>query len=457
MNRLIAQNCEDGPESRTLQFGYDINDNIISRGEDGTKKIYAYSTIGQLQGDGITYDALGRMTNDGLGLTITYDSLDRVTSTNLSGAKPVTYTYGPDGFLATRADAATGLIIRFYQLGGQVVSQKTMTSPHISTWTHFSLSNGKYIAEEQGDKSRLIIPVMGSSMASVVNGKVDLHKYDPYGKPVEKNSASFGWKQEYCDPGNGLVYLRARYYHPVLMSFISRDTWLTANRYGFSAGNPIDLSDPSGHLPGFWDSVCGFFCPCFGNRQGQVHPDGNGNINELNCAENVEQMVNPNAPEADELNDSVNNAILRTESYMEVDVPRNEPLDLDPFQWPPAQPLEPAPVGPDDPLPYQPNVPLEDPNDDFDQYFEDGNGGNQAVNEGAQEEDLNDNQGEQGENVDAELPEQSGPADAGGDAVAEGGGEVAAEGGGEVAAEGGVGVIEDIAADAIIALIFVPK
>jgi RHS repeat-associated protein len=64
---------------------------------------------------------------------------------------------------------------------------------------------------------------------------------------VQDACADFLWKQEFHDRQTGLVYLRARFYHPELMRFISMDSYPLANKYAFAAGDPVNQSDPSGH------------------------------------------------------------------------------------------------------------------------------------------------------------------------------------------------------------------
>ena len=63
-----------------------------------------------------------------------------------------------------------------------------------------------------------------------------------------------GWIGEHEDADTGLKYLNARYYDPVLGTFLSPDDWHPAaagvgpNRYGYGFGDPINNVDPSGHL-----------------------------------------------------------------------------------------------------------------------------------------------------------------------------------------------------------------
>ncbi|MCC7206261.1 MAG: RHS repeat-associated core domain-containing protein, partial [Anaerolineae bacterium] len=77
--------------------------------------------------------------------------------------------------------------------------------------------------------------------------------YDPYGAPIQPNTASsLGFTGELTDP-LGLIYLRARTYNPALGIFTSRDPVLgvaglsaSYNGYGYVHGNPVNYRDPSG-------------------------------------------------------------------------------------------------------------------------------------------------------------------------------------------------------------------
>lgn len=68
--------------------------------------------------------------------------------------------------------------------------------------------------------------------------------------PIE----SKGWIGERTDPETGLTYLHARYYDLSLGRFLSPDWWdpsylgVGTDRYGYSMGDPINKSDPNGHL-----------------------------------------------------------------------------------------------------------------------------------------------------------------------------------------------------------------
>mgnify|MGYP003389061411 CR=1 FL=1 len=59
-----------------------------------------------------------------------------------------------------------------------------------------------------------------------------------------------------ADSGTDLIYMRARYYDPVIGQFISPDTVVpdpnyvyAYNRYMYGYGNPVKYVDPGGHDP----------------------------------------------------------------------------------------------------------------------------------------------------------------------------------------------------------------
>jgi RHS repeat-associated protein len=90
-------------------------------------------------------------------------------------------------------------------------------------------------------------------------GKVTLAKsYQPYGAEISSGGSgysNFGFTGEMTDP-TGLTYLRARYYASDTGRFISRDTWggnynrpLSLNRWNYTDGNPVNLTDPNGKSP----------------------------------------------------------------------------------------------------------------------------------------------------------------------------------------------------------------
>ncbi len=87
-------------------------------------------------------------------------------------------------------------------------------------------------------------------------GVVEMSKnYQPYGKvlnSVGSGDSNYGFTGEWKDL-SGMVYLRSRYYSPIIGRFLTKDSWqgdynkpLTINQWNYVGSNPINFVDPSG-------------------------------------------------------------------------------------------------------------------------------------------------------------------------------------------------------------------
>ncbi len=92
------------------------------------------------------------------------------------------------------------------------------------------------------------------------------YAYDPWGGESQAMESvpgigsrfelpHYGYNAEEASPATGSQYLRARWYDPSMGAFGSRDAYLgdasapsTLNRYAYAEGNPVALSDPTGHV-----------------------------------------------------------------------------------------------------------------------------------------------------------------------------------------------------------------
>ena len=89
------------------------------------------------------------------------------------------------------------------------------------------------------------------------------YEYDAFGneKNADENDTNpFRYCGEYFDKETGTIYLRARYYDPVIGRFITEDSYwgeagdpLSLNLYTYCNGNPIIYFNPSGHKAGYGD------------------------------------------------------------------------------------------------------------------------------------------------------------------------------------------------------------
>jgi len=84
-------------------------------------------------------------------------------------------------------------------------------------------------------------------------------RYDPYGETrytYGRSPTDFGFTAQREDGGTGLMYYRARYYHPALGRFVSADAIVPNpqnpvdfNRYAYVRNSPLNYIDNNGHVP----------------------------------------------------------------------------------------------------------------------------------------------------------------------------------------------------------------
>ena len=105
------------------------------------------------------------------------------------------------------------------------------------------------------DDEVLVSGLNSSVVARIVGNKVEKYDYSDYGKN-DKIVKGYGYNGEYKDE-SGLVYLRARYYDPILGRFVQidknyageKDIINSQNRYTYTINNPYKYVDRDGNKP----------------------------------------------------------------------------------------------------------------------------------------------------------------------------------------------------------------
>ncbi|HBU69586.1 MAG TPA: hypothetical protein DEE98_04295 [Elusimicrobia bacterium] len=135
-------------------------------------------------------------------------------------------------------------------------------------------ANGKLIATKKntGELNYFHSDHLGSTnlLTDGSGNVVSTTTYTPYGAMYQTSgtSASRKYTGQIFDSGTGLYYYNARYYDPLLGTFITPDTIVSnpynpqnLNRYSYCLNNPIIYTDPTGH--DIWgdmvDGVTNFF------------------------------------------------------------------------------------------------------------------------------------------------------------------------------------------------------
>ena len=155
----------------------------------------------------------------------------------MTSADNATYTYNAQGLRVSKSvgNATTNFLL----VGGNVWSDG------ITNYTRGIelISNGTqlYLYNVRGD----VIQLLG------FDGEVDkTYDYDAYGNEYARDLGDenpFRYCGEYYDTETGFIYLRARYYDPMVGRFTSVDPAKDGlNWYAYCEGNPVKYVDPSG-------------------------------------------------------------------------------------------------------------------------------------------------------------------------------------------------------------------
>ncbi|MCY0954111.1 LamG-like jellyroll fold domain-containing protein [Streptomyces sp. H27-S2] len=278
-------------------YDYDLADQLVKKTTTGTAgaatNTYSYDLAGRMSSwnDGTTtvpyeWDDAGNLTKRG-SVTGTYDSRNRLETWGTE-----TYAYSARGTEKTITETADANATRQIQSDA---FERTITNG-ASTYTYDSLDrvmthNGTAFTYDGGSNNLVADATStytrtpgGALLATAVTGQAgtarlavtDQHSdfvatlspdgtsvsgsrtYDPFGKMTAAigTNPNIGYQSGWTDSSTGEINMAARWYQPGIGSFTSRDTWqldptqsgLNANRYAYTAGGPLNATDPTGHI-----------------------------------------------------------------------------------------------------------------------------------------------------------------------------------------------------------------
>lgn len=236
-------------------YVYDAAGNRVLKQEPGALDTYTYDAANQLtaiSGISTTLDANGNLLLDGQ-RAYTYDDLDRLIQVT-QGMTTTLYGYTGDGdrLWQHTAGVTTTFTLDLNGALAQVLAQKqggqqTTFLPGIG---QYGSGGWSYFHTDALGSVRHLSGGMGGSL-----GDID---YSPFGEIVNSTGMAswFGFTGEQQDGSSGLTYLRARYYDPSLGRFLTPDNIIpditngqSLNAYAYVYNDPINLVDPSGHVP----------------------------------------------------------------------------------------------------------------------------------------------------------------------------------------------------------------
>ncbi|GHC56738.1 RHS repeat-associated core domain-containing protein [Neogemmobacter tilapiae] len=280
VGRLVGSQNSLNP-GQSQSFGYDRGGRLTYKGaalSGSLPQTYSYGPAApdhaptSVEVNGITqaftYDPNGNMTA-GLNKAMTYDGENRPLSVTFNG-QTTCYVYGASGVRLKKIElkafgtcTAPGPQTEVTAYVGPLelrnfgtVAEEWLAYPH--PLVRLVRKNGAWAT------SFLHTDYLGSVRAiSDASGTVsEGASYQPYGEqsqivvPGTDPDDSKGWIGERYDADAGLQYLNARYYDPVLGMFLQPDWFevmepgVGTNRYGYSAGDPVNKMDPGGNQEG---------------------------------------------------------------------------------------------------------------------------------------------------------------------------------------------------------------
>jgi RHS repeat-associated protein len=260
LDRLVSARNHGGA---TTTYAYDNADNLIANSAlcAGQGLVYGsgkrpHAPV-SICGAPVTYDANGNTLSydpDGPGplsrKDISYDGENRPMAVTTNG-NTARFDYGPDGARVGKSF----LNRQFFYLGAdtEVVVDGVNTSGLLTSYLHADV-------RRQGQATDIMVKdhLASNRLVLRVGSGTTRADYGPFGQPLTSNGSvalqGKGYINERFDPETGLQYLNARYHDPLLARFLTPDTWdpdipgVDINRYAYAGNDPVNFSDPSGHI-----------------------------------------------------------------------------------------------------------------------------------------------------------------------------------------------------------------
>jgi len=208
-------------------------------------------------GTSLIYDADGNLTSDGT-RTYVWNARGQLKSVKVAGAVVASYMY--DAFGRRESSTSDAGTTSYDYDGIDVVAERRAGSivPIMSGLG----TDVRYARGLSGQREYYLTDAIGSTIAvSGSDGAISrLYDYTPYGagSAPSNDPNRFQFTGREIEP-SGLIYMRARFYSPVLGRFISEDPIREGgglNGYAYVNGDPISLVDPLGLAGGVGDAAC---------------------------------------------------------------------------------------------------------------------------------------------------------------------------------------------------------
>jgi RHS repeat-associated protein len=259
---FVSNNTSVVP-NQNLQHFYDLAGNRTQTIINGVKTNYVVNNMNQytqIGSETLSYDADGNLISqiDSTGTTTySYNELNQLIGVS-SPTTASAYQYGPLGNLvaSTQNGQTTQYLVDPVGLGN-VVGTYTGSGSLIADYTSgLGLTSA---IPSGGQASYYDFDALGSTVGLTggVGSYIDQYSYLPFGEgqaSIETVPNPFTYVGEFgvMQEGNGLEFMRARFYSPSLGRFNSSDPLRLSggdnNRYRYARNNPVSLVDPTGNI-----------------------------------------------------------------------------------------------------------------------------------------------------------------------------------------------------------------
>ncbi|WP_256972525.1 polymorphic toxin-type HINT domain-containing protein [Saccharibacillus sp. O23] len=263
--------------TRSYTYGYDNNDNIISRGDGTTNSTFTYDELDRIitsseGSETYTYDGKGnRLTLQSSiqmphkdNVDYTYNQAEQLGKV-VRNQTSVSYKYNGDGLMTERSVTKNGqaTTTRYYYDGMNIIAEGSVAANGTVTFKARYVRGAQLIYREDANNQKAYYLHNGHGDVTALlkaDGTVlNRYTYDIWGNPLTSDvqvENPFGYSGEFWDGDTGLQYLRSRWYDPSIGRFIQEDTFegyvnrpSSLNPYTYVENNPLKYLDPYGYAP----------------------------------------------------------------------------------------------------------------------------------------------------------------------------------------------------------------
>ncbi|GIH07953.1 hypothetical protein Rhe02_60200 [Rhizocola hellebori] len=233
--------------STITSYGYDKSGNRTQIGS----RVLTYNERNQLTGDGQTsysYTPRGTLSGSTVGTVTTPSTFDAYGQQISQGTQ--TYTYDGLGRLLT---TGTGAALSYSGITNQLASDGTRSYSRGPNGELIGVKSGGAGVYAWTDLHQDVVGLFTSTGSTLSASR----SYDPLGQVIQETGTvgALGYQSGWTDPATGQVNMHSRWYRPSAGQFGSRDTVslestpnsVRGNRYQYGDGNPLTVTDPTGH------------------------------------------------------------------------------------------------------------------------------------------------------------------------------------------------------------------